>query len=66
MTKNVCYQSGHRTLKLTVSQEQTDGMNWFFTCWCKFRKAKSDFNDFWVGHGQKLLGPFSSGDPTLS
>ena len=23
-------------------------MSWFFTCWCKFRKTKSDFNDFWV------------------
>ena len=39
-----------------VSQEWVDGMNWFFTCWCKFRKAKSNFNDFWVnvvkiGHG---------------
>ena len=21
----------------------------FFTCWCKFKKAKSYFNDFWVG-----------------
>ena len=23
-------------------------MNWFFACWCKFRKTKSNFNDFWV------------------
>ena len=33
-------------------------MEWtdFFAFWCKFRKAKSNFNDFWVdmvkiGHG---------------
>ena len=34
-----------RTLKLTVSQKWTDGVNWFFAHW----KAKSWFNDFWVG-----------------
>ena len=48
MVENGCGQSGHGTLKLTVSQEWIDGMNWFFACWCKFRKAKSNFNDFWV------------------
>ena len=37
------------TLKLTVSQEQTDGINrFFFACWCNFRKAKSYFSDFSV------------------
>ena len=41
-------QPGHRTLKLTVSQELVDGMNWFFACWWKFRKVKSNFNYFWV------------------
>ena len=40
---------GHGTLKLAVSQEWIDGMNWFFAWWCKFRKAKSYFNGFWVG-----------------
>ena len=35
--------------KLAVSQEGIDGMNWFFAWWCKFRNAKSYFNDFWVG-----------------
>ena len=44
-----CGQFGHGTLKLAVSQNLTDGMNWFFACWCKFRKAKSWFNHFWVG-----------------
>ena len=49
MVKNGHGQSGHRTLRLTVSQEWINGMNWYFACWCKFRKAKSYFNDFWVG-----------------
>ena len=43
---------GHGTLKLIISQDWIDGMNWFFfffAFWCKFRKAKSYFNDFWVG-----------------
>ena len=30
VVKNVCCQSGHRTLKLTVSQECTDQVNKFF------------------------------------
>ena len=49
MIKNGCDQSGHGTLKLTVSQEWLDGMNWFFVCWCTFGKAKRYFCDFWVG-----------------
>ena len=40
---------GHGTLKLTVSQERVDGMNWLFAFWCKFKIAKSYFTDFWVG-----------------
>ena len=47
--KNVCGQSGHGTLKLAVSQEWINRMNWFYACWCKFRKTKSYFSDFWVG-----------------
>ena len=42
-------QCGHRTLKLALSQEWIDGMKWFSACLCKFKKAKSYFNDFWVG-----------------
>ena len=48
-SKNGSGQSGHGSLILAVSQERIDVMNWFFTCCCKFRKAKSYFNDFWVG-----------------
>ena len=39
---------GHGILKLTVSQEWADRMNWFFACWYKFRKAKSCFNNFGI------------------
>ena len=49
MVRNGCGQSGHETLKLTVSQERIDGMNEFFACWCYFTKAKSYFTVFWVG-----------------
>ena len=64
MVKNGCGQSGHSTLKLAVSQEWIDGRNWFFSCWCKFRKAKSFFNDSWVGL-VKNAWSFSSWDPKI-
>ena len=49
MVKNGSGQSGHGTLKLTVSQTWIDGMNWYFACSSKFRTAKIYFNEFWVG-----------------
>ena len=49
MVKNGSGQSGPGTLKLTLSKEWIDVINWYFACWCKFRKAKTCFNDFWVG-----------------
>ena len=48
MVKNGYGHSGQRTLKLAVSQEWIDGINWLFGCFYKFRKAKSCCNDFWV------------------
>ena len=48
----------HITLKLAVSQYKIDEIYWFFGCWYKFRKAKSYFNEFWVGmvkNGHGLL-----------
>ena len=48
MVKNGCGQSGHGTLKLTVSQNWTDEITWFFACYYKCRKAESWFNHFWV------------------
>ena len=38
--KNGYGQSGLWTLKFTVSQEWTDGINWFFACWYKFMQIK--------------------------
>ena len=32
--------------KLAVSQEGSNGINFFLMCWKKFRKAKSYFNNF--------------------
>ena len=60
MVKNEFGQSGLWTLsqkikkrtvnqKLTVPQERTDETKCFFACWCKSRKTKSYFNEFWVG-----------------
>ena len=57
--------SGHRTQKLTLSQKWTDEINWFFACWYKFKKAKSWFNDFWVGLVKKRQWPFSSWYPKI-
>ena len=53
---NGCGQSGHETLKLTVSQKWTYEINWFFACWYKFRKAESWFKDFWVGIVKNVHG----------
>ena len=36
------------TLKLAISQEWIDIMNWFCAIWYEFRKAESCFNDLWV------------------
>ena len=33
-------------------------LSWFFVCWCKFRKVKNYFNNFWVfvvKNGHKTL-----------
>ena len=49
MVKNGCGQSDVWTLKLTVSEKWTGKIKRFFSCWHKFRKAKSWFNDLWVG-----------------
>ena len=39
--KNECGHSGHRALRLATLGEGINEMNWFFTCWNKFRKSKS-------------------------
>ena len=47
--KNGCGLLGLRTLKAAVSQEWIDELGWFFACWYKFMKAKSYFDNYWVG-----------------
>ena len=47
--KNWCGLLGLGTIKSAVSQEWIDEMSWLFACWYKFRKAKSYFNNDWVG-----------------
>ena len=49
MVKNGFGLSGLGTLKSAVSPDWIDKMSWFFACWYKFRKAKSYFNNYWVG-----------------
>ena len=56
VARNGCGQCGHGTLKLAVSQEWIDGMNWFFAWWCKFRKVKSYINDFGWAWSKKGCG----------
>ena len=49
VVKNACGQSGDGTLKLTLSEEWTNGINWFFACWCRFITVKSWSKFYWVG-----------------
>ena len=56
VVRDGCGQPDHRALKLTLSQEWIDEMNWFFACCANSGKLKSNFNNFWVdvvknGHG---------------
>ena len=45
----LCGQSCDGTLKLALSEEWTDGINWFFACWYWFTKIKSWLKIYWVG-----------------
>ena len=40
---------GLGTLKSALSQEWINELGSFVACWCKFMKAKSYFNNYWVG-----------------
>ena len=52
--------------QLTVFQKLKDGINWFFACWCKFRQAKSWFNDFWVCRSKLAMSMRIYWKPDLS
>ena len=62
IVKNECGQSGLWTLKLTVSQERTDGTNWFFACWYNFTQRW-----VWSWSNMSMIknGCGQSGDGTL-
>ena len=65
IVKNGCGLSGPRALKLAVSHKGMSGVNWFWVCWYKFRKAKSYFNNFCVvkiknGYGFLGVGTLKS------
>ena len=47
-SKNGHGQYSDRTLKLTLSEERTDGINWFFARWYGFTKTKSWSKAFWL------------------
>ena len=49
VVKNKCDHLGPGTLKLAASQEGIHGVNWFFAWRYKFRKAKSFYDNYWVG-----------------
>ena len=38
-------------------------MSWFSACWYKFRKAKSYFNNYWVGMVKNGWGLTDHGTP---
>ena len=49
VTKNGRGLLGLGTQKSAVSQEWINELGSFVACWCKFMKAKSYFNNYWVG-----------------
>ena len=58
VTKNGWGLLGCGTLTSAVSQEGIYELVWFFTCWFKFTKAKSYFDNYWVDmvkNGQGLI-----------
>ena len=63
MVKNECGQSCLWTLKLTASQERTDGTSWFFTCLYNFTQIKRWLKIFGVSMVKN--GCDQSGDGTL-
>ena len=55
MVKNECGQFGLWTLKLTISEEWRDGINWFFVFWYKFMQIKKCLKISVGGHGEKWV-----------
>ena len=66
MVKNWCDQSGLWTLKLTLSQDWNDGINWFFTCWYNFTQIKRWLKIFVLSIGKNGCGQSGDGTPKLT
>ena len=54
--KSCCYFS-HRTVKQALYKEGGNGLNHFFTCWYRFRKAKSYLHNFGLVVAKKWEWP---------
>ena len=65
MVKNGCDQPGLWTLKLTVSEEWIDVINWFFACWYKFFQIKRWLSILGGGNCQKWVLPVWSRDSKI-
>ena len=63
VVKNGCGGSCHGTLKLTLSEEWANGINWFLARWCRFITVNSWPKISWVGKVKN--GCFLSGHGTL-
>ena len=61
MVKYGCGHSGHKTLKLAISQWLMNVIKRFFAFLYKFRKAKSCCNNCWVGMVENGHGLLSHG-----
>ena len=58
-------EASQMTLTLTVSEEWTDVINWFFAGWYRFTKIKSWSKFYIYRHGQKWVWPVWSWDSRI-
>ena len=66
MVKNAYGQSSGGTLKLPVSEEWTEGINWLFPYWYRFTKIKNWSKNFWVGVVKNECGQSGHGPLKLT
>ena len=60
------WKYGLWSVKLTVCQEWTDGINWFFACWYKFMQIEMQLEIFWVGMVKNGCGQPGNGSLKLT
>ena len=66
MVKNGGGQSCDGTLKLTLSEEWTNEMNWFLACWYKFITVKRWPKIYWMGMFKNRCGQCGHGTLKLT